>query len=370
MLSNSPICKKLGVKYPIFGLAHSIDVMVALGRCGGYPVYGAARSMPEEIEKQAAQMKDALGDLPFGIDLMVPSSVGNDSDRGGAVARLPQEHVDFIDRMAAKYNVPPATKKTFFASQVRSQQLFEEQLEVTLASQAHSFASAVGMPVEMIKRAKDAGKITISLVGAARHAQKAVAAGVDVIVAQGYDAGGHTGPIGTFSLIPQVVDAAGDTPVLAAGGVGHGRHVAASFALGAQGVWLGTAWLTSKEHALSEALLQKLLKANSQDTKISLTHSGKPCRIIKTDWNKEWEAEGAPDPLEMPQHQVLTADIIDGINEHEIEPLIYEATGQSIAWFNELRTVEEIVLTLIDETETALRDMTSMLSSQSKRDIK
>lgn len=361
MLSNSPICKKMGVKYPIFGLAHSVDVMVAMGKAGCYPVFGAARSMPEEIEKQACQMKDALGDLPFGLDLMVPASVGDDSNRAAAVARLPQEHLDFIDRIAAKYGVQKASRKSFFASQVRSQQLFEEQLEATLASEAHSFASAVGMPAKMIQHAKAAGKVTISLVGAPRHAQKAVAAGVDVIVAQGYDAGGHTGPIGTFSLIPQVVDAADDIPVLAAGGVGHGRHVAASFALGAQGVWLGTAWLTSKEHALCDALTQKLLKAQSQDTKISLSHSGKPCRIIKTEWDKEWEAEGAPAPLEMPQNQVLTADIIDGINEHEVEPLIYEATGQSIAWFNELRSVEQIVQQLIAESEFALRDMNFML---------
>lgn len=363
MLANSPICKKLGVKYPIFGLAHSVDVMVAMGRAGCYPVFGAARSLPEEIEQHARQMKDALGDLPFGIDLLVPSTVGDDTDRTAAVARLPQEHREFVDTLAAKYGVPAATRKTFFSSQVRSQQLFEEQLEATLASEAHSFASAVGMPVEMIHRAKAADKVTISLVGAARHAQKAVAAGVDVIVAQGYDAGGHTGPIGTFSLIPQVVDAAGDTPVLAAGGVGHGRHVAASFALGAQGVWLGTAWLTSKEHALCDALVQKLLRAQSQDTKISLSHSGKPCRIVKSDWNKAWEADGAPTPLDMPQQQVLTADIIAGINEHEIEPLIYEATGQSIAWFNELRSVEEIVQRLLAESETALGDMKTMLGA-------
>ena len=361
MLTNSPICKRLGVKYPIFGLAHSIDVMIALGKAGGYPVYAAARSMPDEIAQTAREMKEALGDLPFGIDLMVPASVGDNRDRDSAVASLPKEHRDFINKLSAKYGVPAAANKTFFASQVRSQQLFEEQLEVTLASEAHSFASAVGMPTAMIQAAKAAGKITISLVGAPRHAEKAVAAGVDVIVAQGYDAGGHTGPIGTFSLIPQVVDAAGDIPVLAAGGVGHGRHIAASFALGAQGVWLGTAWLTSREHALCDALLQKLLKAQSRDTKISLSHSGKPCRIIKTEWSREWEAEGAPAPLAMPLHQVLTADIIDGINEHEIEPLIYEATGQSIAWFNELRSVEEIVRQLIAETETALRDMNAML---------
>ncbi|MCF8468352.1 MAG: nitronate monooxygenase, partial [Sneathiella sp.] len=188
-------------------------------------------------------------------------------------------------------------------------------------------------------------------------------AGVDVIVAQGCDPGGHTGPIGTFPLVPQVVDVTGDSPVLAAGGVGHGRHIAASFALGAQGVWLGTAWLASKEHALCDALLNKLLKADSLDTTISLSHSGKSCRLIKSAWSDEWDRSEAPAPLKMPYQQVLTADIIAGINEHEIEPLIYEATGQSIAWFNELKSVEEIMQRLVTESETAFSNVNQLIAS-------
>ncbi|MDF2366705.1 nitronate monooxygenase family protein [Sneathiella sp.] len=363
MALTSPIAKKMGIRYPIFGLAHNVDVMVALGKAGGYPVFGAARSMPDEITEVARVMKEELGDLPFGIDLMLPTTVGDDTDRDGTKLNLPEEHQQFIRDLTKKYNVPKATKPTFFSSQIRSQQLFEEQLAATLESDAHSFASAVGMPAEMISQAKDYGKITFSLVGAPRHAEKAKAAGVDVIVAQGYDAGGHTGPIGTFSLVPQVVDVAGDIPVLAAGGVGHGRHIAASFGLGAQGVWLGTAWLASKEHALCDALLNKLLKANSLDTTISLSHSGKSCRLIKSAWSEEWDQPDAPKPLKMPYQQVLTADIIAGIDEHEIEPLIYEATGQSIAWFNELMTVEEIVQRLVSESNAALSSMSDLLAS-------
>lgn len=363
MKLTSPICEKMGIRYPIFGLAHNIDVMVALAKAGGYPVFGAARSMPEEIAEEARIMKEELGDLPFGIDLMLPTSVGDETDRRASLAALPREHKEFVCKIADKYKVPRATKPTFFSSQIRSQQLFEEQMAATLESQAHSFASAVGMPPEMIQRARDHGKITFSLVGAPRHAEKAKAAGIDVIVAQGYDAGGHTGPIGTFSLVPQVVDVAGDIPVLAAGGVGHGRHIAASFALGAQGVWLGTAWLASKEHALCEALLAKLLKADSLDTTISLSHSGKSCRLIKSAWTDEWDRPDAPKPLKMPYQQVLTADIIAGINEHEIEPLIYEATGQSIAWFNELKTVDEIMLRLVTESESAFSNMNQLLAS-------
>ena len=363
MKLTSPLAEKMGIRYPIFGLAHNVDVMVALGKAGGYPVFGAARSMPEEIAEEARIMKEELGDLPFGIDLMLPTSVGDETDRRASLAALPREHKEFICKIADKYNVPRATKPTFFSSQIRSQQLFEEQMAATLESQAHSFASAVGMPPEMIKRAKEHGKVTFSLVGAPSHAEKAKAAGVDVIVAQGYDAGGHTGPIGTFSLVPQVVDVAGDIPVLAAGGVGHGRHIAASFALGAQGVWLGTAWLASREHALCDALLNKLLKADSLDTTISLSHSGKSCRLIKSAWSDEWDRSDAPAPLKMPYQQVLTADIIAGINEHEIEPLIYEATGQSIAWFNELKSVDEIMQRLVAESETALSNMNQLLAS-------
>ncbi|TNE33610.1 MAG: nitronate monooxygenase [Alphaproteobacteria bacterium] len=362
MTVTSPICKKMGIENPIFGLAHNIDVMVAIGKVGGYPVFGAARSMPEEIAEEARIMKEELGDHPFGIDLMLPTSVGEETDRAASLKALPREHKEFICKLADKYKVPKATKPTFFSSQIRSQQLFEEQLAATLESGAHSFASAVGMPAEMIRKAKEYGKITFSLIGSPRHAEKAIEAGVDVLVAQGYDAGGHTGPIGTFSLIPQIVDVAGDIPVLAAGGVGHGRHVAASFALGAQGVWLGTAWLTSREHALSEALTNKLLKAGSLDTKISYSHSGKPCRLIKTAWSEEWDTPGAPKPLSMPYQQVLTADIIAGINEHEIEPLIYEATGQSIAWFNEMHTVAEIMERLLTETDGALANMNRLLA--------
>ncbi|USG62493.1 nitronate monooxygenase [Sneathiella marina] len=356
----TPICKEMGIRYPIFGLAHSIDVMVALGKAGGYPVFGAARSMPEEIAAEAKIMQEELDGLPFGIDLMIPASVGEETDRKKVVDSLPQEHKDFVAGLAEKYHVPEATKPTFFSSQTRSQQLFEEQMAATLESGTHSFASAVGMPPEMIGRAKRYGKKTISLVGAPRHAAKARDAGVDLIVAQGYDAGGHTGPIGTFSLVPQIVKAAGDIPVLAAGGVGHGCHIAASLALGAQGVWLGTAWLTSKEHALSDVLTQKLLKATSLDTEISYSHSGKPARLIKTAWTEEWNKESAPTPLSMPYQQVLTADIIAGINEHEVEPLIYDATGQCIVWFNELKTVDEIMKRLVSETNDSFANITRL----------
>lgn len=352
-LHNS-LCDRLGLTWPIFGFSHSIDVTVALANAGCYPIYGAAWDMPDVIAAKMQVIRDGVGDRPFGINLMLPTSVGEETDRAAVEAQLPTEHRAFVAKLRKKYAVPAATKPTFFSSQVRSQQLFAEQVEAALGSSANALASAIGTTAATVARAKAAGKLTISLVGSPRHAHSVKAAGVDLIVAQGHDAAGHTGPIGTFSLVPQVVDIAGDTPVLAAGGVGCGRQIAATLALGAQGVWLGTAWLTAREHALDERLLRKVLAATAEDTIVSRSHSGKTCRMLKTAWTDEWDAADAPEPLAMPNQQVLTGELLAAVNEHGVEPLMYTFCGQGVSYFSELRTVSEIVERLTSETQRAL----------------
>jgi NAD(P)H-dependent flavin oxidoreductase YrpB (nitropropane dioxygenase family) len=192
------------------------------------------------------------------------------------------------------------------------------------------------------------------LVGSARHAEAAIRNGAEIIVAQGYDAGAHTGQIGTFSLIPQVVDACGDIPVLAAGGVATGRHIAASYALGAQGVWLGTAWLTTHEHALQDVLVGKLLAAGSDDTVISRADSGKTLRQIRSAWSEEWAAPDAPAPLKMPYQDILVGDLLGAIDEHGVEPLMHHPAGQSIAYSRERKSVANVVAELVTEAEGTL----------------
>jgi NAD(P)H-dependent flavin oxidoreductase YrpB (nitropropane dioxygenase family) len=358
---NTSLCRRLGIRYPIFGFSHSIDVTIALANAGCFPVYGATRDTPEQIVSHLKEIRDRIGTGRFGVDLLLPAGVGHETDRAKIFSSLPAEHRTFVDRLRTKYNVPAATKATFFSSQIRSQQLFAEQVDAVLNSSADAFAAGIGCPANVITRAKQGGKFTIALVGSARNALAAKAAGVELIVAQGTDAGGHTGPIGTYSLVPQVVAVAGDTPVLAAGGVGLGRHVAAAFALGAQGVWLGTAWLTSREHAFNEVLLRQVLSAKAEDTVISKSHSGKPARLIRSGWTDEWDAPSAPKPLNMPFQQVLTGELLAGVEEHGIEALSYTAAGQGVGWFNELKTVEEIVQRLVSETKAAVDEMAGRL---------
>lgn len=348
------LCDRLGIQYPIFGFSHSVEVTAAISNAGGFGVYGATRDLPGAIEERLARIRSLIGDKPFGVDLLLPLGMADQGDWEAARSKIPDEHAAFVRHIKQKYGVPDPTGKSFFSSVVRSNDLFEAQADAVIGSDANLFACAIGTPEHLVRRAKERGMLTLSLVGAPKHVRYAKAAGVDLLVAQGYDAGGHTGPIGTLSLVPQIVDAAGDVPVLAAGGIADGRQVVASLALGAQGVWLGTVWLATEEHRLNRHVLAKLLKAGSLDTVLTRSHSGKSCRVLRTAWSDEWEAEGAPKPLKMPYQQVLIGDLLTGVMEHEIEPLMYEGAGQSVAWCNEVTTVAGVIERLMGEARAAL----------------
>ncbi|MEZ5557130.1 MAG: nitronate monooxygenase [Pseudomonadales bacterium] len=352
----SPICERLGIRYPIFGFAHDIDAVAAISRAGGLGVYGATRRFPGEIRDELAAIRELVGELPFGVDLVLPPGMPEHNSRAAIEAEIPQGHKDFVQGLIDKYQVPPAREPGMRTRFIRSREIEDAQLEAVMASSVDLFACGIGSPPEAIADAKARGKTTLALVGSPHHVPRALAAGVEILVAQGYDAGAHTGPIGTYSLVPQIVDAAGDVPVLAAGGVATGRHIAAALAMGAQGVWLGTAWLLSKEHAahLHPVNVDKLKAAGSADTVITRSESGKTFRQVRTAWSQEWEAADAPAPLKMPYQDVLVGDLLGAIEEHDIEPLIHSGAGQSIAYFNEVRSVQEIMDDLVAETEQVL----------------
>lgn len=352
--TTTPLCRQLGVEHPIFAFSHSVEVTVEVTRAGGFAVLGVARDEPQEITRMLAEVRAAIGSRPFGVDVMFPKIEGQPETVEEMKKQLPPAHVRFVERLFEKYAVPVATRPHFFTQTVRSQRFFEAQLDAVLASDVDLVAMAVGVPPEVVARIRAAGKTSLALVGAPRHAQAALAAGVDILVAQGADAGGHTGSIGTFTLVPQIVELAGDVPVIAAGGIGHGRQVAASLAMGAQGAWLGTAWLTTREHALSDVLVDKLLAAGSDDTLISRAHSGKPCRLLKTAWTEEWHASDAPPPLAMPYQQALVGGLFAAVEEHEVRALLYTPAGQSVAWCREREGVSDVMQRLMRQTRDAL----------------
>ncbi len=248
---------------------------------------------------------------------------------------------------------------------IRSKEIEEQQLHAVLQSDADMLACGIGAPPDVVTEAKRRGKLTLALIGSPHHVGRALSAGVDVIVSQGCDAGARTGPIGTYSLVPQIVDLAGGMQVLVAGGVATGRHIAAALATGAQGVWLGTAWLFSSEHQshLHPINRKKLIKATSLATVITKSESGKPFRQAQSAWSQSWEDNNAPEPLRMPLRDVLVGYLLGAIEEHDIEPLIHSGAGQSVCFFDRMRPVAEIM----DELDVDACESSQKLGSFLKR---
>lgn len=351
---RTPLCDRLGIAVPVFSFSHSLEVTAAVSRAGGYGVFGATHDEPEQIREHARRLREMCEGRPFGLDLLLPTVGVEKDDRAAAEAAIPQEHKDFVQGLRKKHAVPPATQGHLFTKHVRSQELFQAQAEAVIASGASLFAMAVGTPPELVARARAAGQVTLSLIGSPRHVQRTLDAGVDLLVAQGYDAGAHTGTVGTLSLVPQVVQQAGSVPVIAAGGIATGSQVAAALAMGAQGVWTGTIWLAAKEHALDPVLTGQVLRAGSEDTVISRSWSGKTLRMVRSGWSEAWAAPGAPAPLKMPYQQVLVGELNAAVHEHRVESLMWTAAGQSVAYVREVRNVDDIMGQLIEETEQAL----------------
>lgn len=336
---------------PIFGFAHSREVVVELCRAGGVGMWGATRDTPEEIEEGLAWIASAVGDRPFGVDLVLPSGMPALDDRSLIEEAIPEGHRAFVANLRSKYDVPddglPGMRSRF----VRSDAMAARQLKTVLESRATLVALGVGSPPHAVAALKAAGKTVLSLIGAPRHAEKALEAGADILVASGSDAGGHTGSIGTFSLVPRVVDLAGDTPVLAAGGVATARHIAAALALGAAGVWTGTIWLATHEHAMHPEIVRQLVESGTEDTVISRADSGKTMRQLKSNWTDEWEAADAPAPLPMPFQDILIGDLLGAVERHEVTALLHTPAGQGVGYVKGQQSVAELVSQLVSETD-------------------
>ncbi len=354
---STELSDRLGIEQPVFGFAHDIATVAAITNAGGLGVYGATRRFPHEIADELAEIRRLVGDKPFGVDLVLPDGMPEHNSRDAIEAHIPDGHRQFVKGIVDKYDVPEPSGPGARTRFIRSSEIEAEQLEAVMASEVNLFACGIGAPRPAVDKAKELGKMAAALIGSPRHVRRALASGVDFIVAQGAEAGAHTGTIGTFSLVPQIVDACGDVPVLAAGGVATGRHVAAALAMGAAGVWTGTIWLTTEEHTghMQPALVEKLLRATSADTVITRSESGKTFRQIRTAWSDEWETEGAPTPLKMPYQDVLVGDLLGAIDEHGVEPLLHSGAGQGIGYASEVRPVASVMAELVNDAEAVMR---------------
>jgi NAD(P)H-dependent flavin oxidoreductase YrpB (nitropropane dioxygenase family) len=356
-----------GIDVPILAFTHCRDVVAAVSKAGGMGVLGAAGHSERQLEIDLDWIEAEIGERPYGVDVIVPARYAG-SDTGGLklselAQMIPVEHRRFVDDILERYDVPELPAEEASAQPSSSGDIApfsagraDLQLDIALARRPAFVVNALGPPpAHMIERVKQEGRRVGALAGAAQHADRHVNAGVDVIIAQGSEAGGHTGEIGTMVLIPEIVDAVGAIPVLGAGGIGRGRQMAAAMALGAEGVWCGSVWLTTDEAETHPVVKDKFLRATSSDTVRSRSRTGKPARQLKSAWTEEWERSDAPDPLGMPLQPILVHDAIvriDRAAHHHgsgAERLANYYVGQIVGAMNESKPAARVVYEMIEE---------------------
>src|SRR3990172_10340488 len=231
---RTKLCDMLGIEFPIIAFTHCKDVVVAVVNAGAFAVLGEAMHTSDEIAADIRWIRERVGGRPFGIDLVLPASAPPSGGLDELTAQIPESHLQFAQSIKERHNIPdPKGPVALHQWGGLSQEMARQQLDVVLEERIPVFTSGLGNPAFLLHAAHARGMKVFGLVGKARQAQREIEAGVDAVIAQGYDAAGHTGSIGTFSIVPEGVDIAGDTPVIAAGGITTGRHLAAALCLGA-----------------------------------------------------------------------------------------------------------------------------------------
>ena len=316
---------------------------------------------PADLDAVLHWMDANTDGRPYGVDVVMPARVPTEGAPADLGELIPAAHRQFVEDTLIKLGVPPLPDGAQPGDGVLGwlHSVARQHVEVALAHPARLIANALGPPPpDVIARAHERGMLVAALAGKAAHARSHVAGGVDIVVAQGYEAGGHTGEIASMVLIPEVVDAVGpQVPVLAAGGIGCGRQIAAALALGAVGVWMGSAWLTTEEYAPTAAMpavRTALLAATSSDTVRSRVYSGKPARLLRNRWTQAWEQPGAPQPLPMPLQNLLVSEAHRRLMQSGQPDVVPMPVGQIVGRMNEVRPVAEVIAALLGETDEAL----------------
>ncbi len=361
-MRRSELCERLGIDVPIVGFTPSEHVAAAISKAGGLGVLGAVRfNDPAELAS-ALEWLDANADgASYGVDVVMPAKVPTEGAPVDLERMIPAPHKDFVSETLLKLGVPPLPDDTPAGDGVRGwlHSVARLHVDVALKHPARLIANALGSPPEdIIELAHEKGMLVAALAGKAEHAISHVQRGVDIVVAQGYEAGGHTGEIASMVLVPEIVDAVGDrVPVLAAGGIGSGRQIAAALALGASGVWMGSCWLTTAEYQmgpLQSAVQEALLQAGSSDTVRSRIYTGKPARLLKNRWTEAWAQAEAPQPLPMPLQNILVAEAHQRLMRAGDPSVVPMPVGQIVGRMNEVRPVAEVMARLIAEFEEAM----------------
>lgn len=370
-----PICEQFGIDFPLFAFSHCRDVVAAVTNAGGFGVLGATAYTPELLDQELAWIDDHVRGKPYGLDIIVPATFegkGEELSTSDLAGRIPDEYRGFIAELLAAHDIEPeAAPRT--GPPILSGNTGKDLLDVAMSHPIKLIANALGVPPDyMIEAGKERGIPVAALVGAREHAVKQVHAGVDVIVAQGTEAGGHCGEVTTLVLVPEVIEAiesfGSKVPVLAAGGIVTGRQMAAAVAMGADGAWTGSVWLTTDEAETAPHTKQKFLAAGSRDTVRSAGRTGKPARQLVSDWTQAWlPNHGGQRPLPLPLQSMLSEPVIRRIDvlasqgHPGAQALATYFVGQGVGLMKKVKPAREVVREFIEDYVAATERLSNSL---------
>jgi NAD(P)H-dependent flavin oxidoreductase YrpB (nitropropane dioxygenase family) len=362
----------LGIRYPILlagmGRASNPELAAAVSNAGGLGVLGAASCGPNQLRAWIRRTRE-LTDKPFGVDTLLPASVRRAaavaSNTGVSPRDLLPQHQQFARQFREREGLPELSAEEIIAIGGRdpadrdgppllSKEFFEAQMEVVIEERVPLYAAGLGSPDQWMDRLKANGTKVLCVVGATRHARSVLDRGVDLIVAQGHDGGGHNSPIGTMALIPQVVDAvAGRVPVLGAGGIADGRGVAAAMMLGAEGAWIGSAFLATEEAGLRDYQKRALVEGIDQSTVVSRSMTGKPARMIRNKWADAY-VEAGIEPLPMPYQGMVSGPVSAAATKLERADVWAGFAGQGLGMIRAVRPAAEVLADIVAGAERVL----------------
>jgi NAD(P)H-dependent flavin oxidoreductase YrpB (nitropropane dioxygenase family) len=353
---TSRIQELTGVEFPLFAFSHCRDVVVAVSRAGGFGVLGGSSFTPDSLEEELRWIDEHVGGKPYGIDILIPENIDLPPGLSGAqlAARIPEQHLEFTERLLRGAGISIDRRELLNPSlPTIAPEISDRLLEVSFRHPIRLIVNALGIaPQNMLDRARRAGVPVGALVGAKEHAIRQAKAEVDVIIAQGTEAGGHCGEVSTLVLVPEVIralQAHGAPPVLAAGGIVSGEQMAACMAMGAAGVWTGSVWLATAQSEVSETFREKMITASSRDTVRSTFRTGKPCRQLNSAWFEAWEGADSPGKLGMPAMGLLSQAAFRHIDKaaaagnSKARELVSYFVGQGVGLIDQISSASGVV---------------------------
>jgi NAD(P)H-dependent flavin oxidoreductase YrpB (nitropropane dioxygenase family) len=367
-----------GVDFPLFAFSHCRDVVAAVSRAGGFGVLGATSHSPESIAQELRWIDDHVDGKPYGLDVLIPENISTAGETDvtwkSLERRVTPEHRAFTRGLLKKYGVElSVTEVPADRPQPFDAQRALEVLEVSFRHPIRLIANALGVPPKaMIEMGRAHGVPVAALVGAKEHAIRQVAAGVDILVVQGTEAGGHCGEVSTMVLVPEVIKAVRpirDVPVLAAGGIMTGRQMAACMAMGAAGVWTGSVWLATVESETTEIFREKMIAASSRDAVRSTGRTGKPARQLRSVWTDAWDrGTDSPGALPMPLQSIISRDAFASIDRSAAagnvaaRDLVSYFVGQGVGLIDSVKSAGAVVQEFKQDFADAVEHLTMLVA--------